>query len=192
MFMEIWFWLIFFTLGLVLLGVCSYFLIRIFSDLQSVCGGAPFVGAPLKVAREALKLAAVSKDDIFFDLGCGDGRVLKLAIQGFGVKKAVGYEIGTWPYLKFKIQNSKLSEIKIYRKNLFEANLKEATVIFLYLYPQLLEKLKPKLKNELSEKARVIVVTWGFVHPFGKPYLEKIIPWQPQPFKISVFQKGQI
>ncbi|MBM4402539.1 MAG: hypothetical protein FJ044_04825 [Candidatus Cloacimonetes bacterium] len=140
------------------------FLIKIISDIQSARGGAPYVGIPIEVAQEALKLAGVNNNDTLYDLGCGDGRVLHLAIEDFNINHAVGYEIALWPYLKGKLktQNSKLKtttqnlKLKIYRKDLLKSNISEATIVFLYLYPKLLEKLVPKLKSELPAGARVI------------------------------------
>lgn len=141
----------------------SFFLLRLFSDLTSQLHGAPFVPIPIEVARESLRLAKIGPDDILCDLGCGDGRVLRLAAEEFGVKKALGYEIAIWPYLKFKIENLKreISQVKIYRKNLFAADLSSVTVVFLYLYPKLLERLKEKLLKELPSGALVISCRYG-------------------------------
>ena len=132
------------------------FLIKIISDIQSARGGAPYVPIPIEVARHALKLAQVSKDDVFYDLGCGDGKVLKMATKEFSVHKAIGYEIGWWPIIKFKVKSEKLNKIEIHHKNLLKADLREATVVFLYLSAKLSEKLGPKLANELSLNARII------------------------------------
>lgn len=53
----------------------------------------PFVPSPPEVIREMLKCAKVKKDDILLDLGCGDGRIIKIAKEEFHVREAIGVEI---------------------------------------------------------------------------------------------------
>ena len=54
---------------------------------------APYVPSSPNVVRKMLEVAEVGHDDVVYDLGCGDGRILFTAIKEYGAKKAVGYEI---------------------------------------------------------------------------------------------------
>lgn len=108
--------------------------------------------------REGLKLAKVTKKDAVYDLGSGDGRVLIVAAREFGAK-GVGIEIDPLRFLiaKIRIKLAGLSNfIEIKRGNLFEENLSNATVIFVYLVPKTLNRLLPKLKKELKKETRIV------------------------------------
>src|SRR6266567_397565 len=96
---------------------------------------APFVSSPQDVVRKMLEVAKATKDDVVVDLGCGDGRILATAVKDFGVKAAFGYEI---------------------REDLFQADLKEATLITLYLTTYANERLKPKLRAEAKPGSRIV------------------------------------
>ncbi len=54
---------------------------------------APFVPSRPEVVKKMLKVANVGSEDVVFDLGCGDGRILIMAVNDFGAKKAIGYEM---------------------------------------------------------------------------------------------------
>ena len=56
---------------------------------------APFVPTPINVVRRMLKLAEVGPDDVVYDLGCGDGRILFMAVEDFEAERAVGYNINS-------------------------------------------------------------------------------------------------
>ena len=115
-----------------------------------------------------MKFAEIGDNDIFFDLGSGDGRVLIEAVKSFRVKKAVGYEISPWPYLKakFLIRKNGLNErIHLIRKNFLEADLSEANIIYLYLFPEAMKKLALKFKEELPLGTMVLCVSFKIENP---------------------------
>ena len=91
-----------------------------------------------------------------YDLGCGDGRVLMSGLSNFNVLKAVGYEISPWPYFKtlFLVKRSGIKRIKIFRKNCLKANIDQATFIYLYLFPKLVDKIAYKIAKEGKPKPR--------------------------------------
>jgi len=120
---------------------------------------APNVPSQPYYIRQMLELAQVNSDDIVYDLGCGDGRVLQIAVKEFGAKKAVGYELRTDIYQSAirKIEKESLQDrIKIINNDLFKADISEATVITLYLTPEGNELLKPKLLKEASLGTRIV------------------------------------
>lgn len=126
-------------------------------------------------ARVGLKLAEVTKDDVVYDLGCGDGRVVILAAKEFGTK-GVGVEIDPLRFLlaNFLVRKNKVSKkVKIIRKNFFEQDLSDATVVFLYLIPKTLERLKPKLLKELKPNARIVTYKYRINLPLVKNLKEE-------------------
>jgi tRNA A58 N-methylase Trm61 len=98
-----------------------------------------------------LKLADVGPEDVVYDLGCGDGRILFSAIKEFRAKKAVGYELRRDLY-KAAVKNVERQNLQkritIFNDNLFKADISEADVITLYLTTSGNERLKPKLVKE--------------------------------------------
>ena len=120
---------------------------------------APYVPTPQNVVRNMLKLAHVGPDDVVYDLGCGDGRILFTAVDEFGVRRAVGYDLN--PTMCESVQrrvkeNGLWDRIEVVNGNFFLADLKPASVVTLYLTTSGNSKLRPKLEEELSSGARVV------------------------------------
>jgi len=117
-----------------------------------------------------LKLANAGPDDIVYDLGCGDGRILIIAVKEFGVKKAVGVEIRE-DKVREAIENAQkagvLDKVTIIHGDMFEIDVSEATIVTLFLLTSVNEKLKPKLEKELKPGTRV--VSHEFRIPGWKP-----------------------
>jgi len=114
---------------------------------------------PLEVVKKMLGLAQVGSEDIVYDLGCGDARVLIMAVREFGVQKAVGYEIrqDLHESSKQEIQRQDLQDrITLVRGDLLDADLSEASVIVLYLSPKANECLRPKLEWEAKSATRIV------------------------------------
>ena len=126
---------------------------------------APFVSSPLDVVRKMLEMAEARPEDVLYDLGSGDGRILIAAVQEFGLGKAVGVEIR--PDLVKRAQeiveeNGLTDKIKILHKNIFEVDVSEADIVTLYLTTSGNNKLRPKLDKELKKKARVVSHDFSF------------------------------
>jgi len=117
-----------------------------------------FVPTPEDAIDAMLKLAILIPDDQIYDLGCGDGRLLIRAAQDYGVT-GTGVDIdGT---LLTAAQTAAQAagvdqKLTFLRGNLFEADLRKATVVFLYLLPHLNLKLRPRLLHQLRPGTRVI------------------------------------
>lgn len=134
---------------------------------------APYVPSQPDVVRRMLELAQVSKDDVVFDLGCGDGRILISAVKDFGAKKAVGYEMRRDLYQRNleKIKNEDLEDrIKVINDDLFNADISEATIIALYLTTSGNNRLKPKISQEARAGTRVVSHDFDFT---GWSYAKK-------------------
>jgi len=130
---------------------------------------APYVPTPPAVADAMLTLAKVTKDDFLIDLGCGDGRILIAAAKTYGAR---GFGVDLDPDRIDDAQKlskaAGVSELVHFEvKDIFKTPLQQASVLALYLFPHLNERLLPKILKEMKPGSRV--VSHGF--PIGK--------WQP-------------
>lgn len=115
-----------------------------------------------KLARLECKLAKVKKGDVIYDLGSGEGTALMIAAKEYG---AIGVGIEIDPFRAFQstltVRFAGLSDkIKIKRDNFFAIDISEASVIFMYLIPKTLIKLRPKLLKELKPGTRVVTFVY--------------------------------
>lgn len=115
--------------------------------------GAPYVALDEDNVEAILRNAAVNKEDIVYDLGSGDGRIPITAALIFG-SRAVGIEIDKIRYFisLYKCFLLRLSDkVTFLNKNIFDVDLSQATVVFMFLLPEtnvaLIEKLHKELKN---------------------------------------------
>jgi ribosomal protein L11 methylase PrmA len=106
-----------------------------------------------------LEVADVGSGDVVYDLGCGDGRILFMAVEEFDAKRAVGFEIDRrlCHRLVEKVRRRGVADrIEIVHRDLFDADLSRATVISIYLTVRGNRLLKPKLLEEATPGARVV------------------------------------
>lgn len=123
---------------------------------------APFDPTPQEVVDRMLALTAVRKDDVVYDLGAGDGRVVISAAKNYGVK-AVGFEIdaGLVKLAREKVKEEKLeSLVEIRQQDFMTANLSPATVVTFYLSYDGNETVKPLLRGQLKPGTRVVSYTF--------------------------------
>jgi predicted RNA methylase len=122
-----------------------------------------FVPTPQEVVDVMLKIAKVTKDDVVYDLGSGDGRIPITAARVYGAR-AVGIDIDP-DRIRDANENLKtaaaadrtlLSRVRFLNQDLFTTDISEATVVTLYLLPSLNLKLIPKLNKELKPGTRVV------------------------------------
>ncbi len=119
---------------------------------------APWWRTNRKIARAICRLAEISKDDIVYDLGCGDGTFLITSAKEFNAA-GVGIEIEPSRFLISKIRillNNLSSKVKIKRKSFFDEDLSNATVVVVYLIPKTLNLLLPKFKKELKKGTKIV------------------------------------
>lgn len=117
-----------------------------------------FVPTPLALVDAMLTLAEVQANDILYDLGSGDGRILIRAAQCFGTR-GVGLEIDRdrLREAEVEVQRAGVSHLVSFRhQDLFEGNFSEATVVILYLLPHLNLRLRPHLLHQLQPGTRLI------------------------------------
>jgi len=120
--------------------------------------GAPYVPTPPHVVWRMLELADVSEDDVVYDLGSGDGRIVLAAADRFGAR-GVGIEIDPDLVQKARKKARQLGvadRVTFRQEDLFEADLSDATVVMLYLWPDMNNRLRPKLQRVLDPGDRVV------------------------------------
>ncbi|HUM18372.1 MAG TPA: methyltransferase domain-containing protein [Candidatus Nitrosotalea sp.] len=118
----------------------------------------PDVRTPLVVVNEMLKLAGVSSEDIVYDLGSGDGRIVIAAAKDRGAR-GVGYEIDPALVAQATDRARRLGlshRVTFKQEDLFQADLRPASVVTLYLSPELNRRLRPKLQSELRPGSRIV------------------------------------
>ena len=117
-----------------------------------------FVPTPQEVVDAMLKLAKVTKNDVIYDLGSGDGRIPITAAKTYGAR-GVGIDIDP-QRIKEATENLKTAgvgdRVKFLNQDLFTTDISEATVVTLYLLPSLNVKLIPKLNKELKPGTRIV------------------------------------
>lgn len=117
-----------------------------------------FVGTPQPIVDVMLGLAAVTADDVVYDLGSGDGRIVILAAQKYGAR-GVGIEID--PALVARSREIAREagvedKVSFVEGDLFTADISAATVVTMWLSPSINAQLEPMLKRQLRPGARIV------------------------------------
>jgi len=118
----------------------------------------PFVPSPEGVVDGMLKLAGVKSADTVYDLGCGDGRIVIAAAKLYGAH-GVGVDINPERVADARANAKKAGVENLVRfeeNDLFEADIRPATVVTLYLLPDVNMRLRPRLMEQLKPGVRVV------------------------------------
>lgn len=118
----------------------------------------PYVPTHERVVAEMLRVASVRKEDVLYDLGSGDGRIVITAAKEFGTR-GTGIDIDPQRVRDAK-ENARRAgvtdKVKFIQGDIFDARIGDATVITLYLLPTVNMRLRPKLLSELRPGTRVV------------------------------------
>ena len=122
----------------------------------------PYEPTPQHIVAEMLDMAKVSSTDVVYDLGCGDGRIVITAVKDRGAR---GVCVDIDPKrIEESRENARKAgvadRITFLNQDLFETDIRDATVVTLFLWPTVTMKLRPKLWRELRPETRVV----SFVH----------------------------
>jgi SAM-dependent methyltransferase len=124
----------------------------------------PYVQTPPEVVHAMLKIADVKRTDVVYDLGCGDGRIVIAAAQSFGAR-GVGIDISAERVAEARrnaLSAGLAGRLLFREEDLFEADVSPATVVALYLLPEVNLELRPKLLRELKPGSRIVSHTFDF------------------------------
>lgn len=127
-------------------------------DKPTTSDGGPFVPTPWIILDEMLKLAEIRKTDTVYDLGSGDGRLVIEAVKRYGAR-GVGVErdASLVNFARRQAQTDNVADRASFSAgDLFETDLRNATVITMYLLPRIMPRLVPKLRAELPPGARIV------------------------------------
>ena len=127
-------------------------------------GCLPFVTTPTEVVNRMLELARVTASDVVMDLGCGDGRILMAALEKYGARMAIGYEIreDLVKVARELFDSKDLGErVRLMKGDLLEADLSEASVIAIYLTGTGNQRLRSKFEDEAKPGTRIVSHGYG-------------------------------
>src|ERR1700730_9783675 len=118
----------------------------------------PYVQTPSEVVMEMLRLARVTPEDVVYDLGSGDGRLVIAAARYFGAR-GVGIELEpalVTESIKIARRAGVAERTRFLQEDIFAAYISEATVVTLYLSPDVNLRLRPKLLTQLKPGSRIV------------------------------------
>lgn len=145
------------TLLIIFIGLQILFALFIFFLTIAFITGAPFVPSTSDVADTMIRMAGLSKGDTVYDLGSGDGRLLFLAAARGA--NAVGFEINPFLVIFTRIKARMYQYgncIRVYCRNFWLEDVSGADVVFIYLIPWRMERLRKKLERELKPGSLVV------------------------------------
>lgn len=155
-------------------GIAMYMLFLIYSSLM----GSPYVPSKNKLLKRIFDAVSFKKNSKFLDLGCGDGRVVMFVAKQYGAS-SVGVDINpmiiAWAKLKTRFKNLKNTEFRV--ENIFKTDLSGYDVVYIFLMPKLLIKLKPKLIKETKKNA--VLISHGFKIEGWEKYCYKTLSDDP-------------
>lgn len=128
------------------------------TELQQKRPEVPYVPTPEEVVVEMIRMANVGPDDVLYDLGCGDGRIVTTAAKEIGCR-GVGIDIDMTRIQESRVNasNAGVSDrVEFLHMDLFEADISRATVVTLYLLSSVNLRLRPKLLRDLRPGTRVV------------------------------------
>jgi len=150
------------ALALFLLVFLVIWISYLWSIVAIFDGGAPFVPITKKVLNDVFKLAEINNGSVFYDLGCGDGRVLAFGARLNPDTKFIGIEKNFVPFLMSRFKNRNNMNVKIECGDMFKRDLSDATHIYVYLFPEIMQKLLLKFKKELKPGTVVVASDFNF------------------------------
>jgi len=127
----------------------------------------PFIGASRKVLKDIEKALDIKDNSVVYDLGSGDGRILFYLSKNNKNAKYIGVENSSFPIFLSKIINffnfkKTGAHIKIVNNDFFKEDLSNATHIFMYLYPSIMDELLSKFGKELKSGTKIVSLSFQF------------------------------
>ena len=124
---------------------------------------SPFVGSNPENVRRMVELAAPRSGETVIDLGSGDGRIVFAALEGRPGVRGLGVDINAELVQKANAEakaKGLADRVRFLHQNAFDADLSKVDVIFMWLFPELMRLLRPKILAQARPGTRVVVATW--------------------------------
>lgn len=155
---------IFFILLLIFFSITSFFIVLIIFDsifdiIYKIIKKptVPFISSPLYTLPLIFKALKLNKKSVFYDLGCGSGRVLDYLSAVFPDAKFIGVENRLFPFYFCLFKKIiKRKKFLILNKDFLNLNLKDATHIFIYLHPDVLSSFSSFINKKISSGVRLV------------------------------------
>ena len=134
--------------------------------LGAVIAPVPFVPVSSTVTDALPELLKLNSNSVLYDLGCGNARVLMRMALVSPYKKMIGVEKAPLPYLlaRWHLFLDKPRDVTVLYKDIFKVPIADATHIFMYMFPKVVNKMYPILLAELKPGTRVISCDFPFDH----------------------------
>lgn len=124
-------------------------------------GFAPYVSTRTSVINKIIDLIELKDGEKVYELGCGKAGFLRSFEAKNPRAKYVGFEYSFWPYFVARLQLGMTeSNIKIFKKNIFKADLKDADLVYCYLNRSMMEKLEKKFSAECKPGTQIVSYTF--------------------------------
>jgi Histone methylation protein DOT1 len=149
---------------------------------QSILFPAPFLPLPRKVVARLSEIANIPSNGYFYDLGSGDGRVVRAVAAKYPTASCVGVEKA--------LTYSKRRNTDYYLTDYNKVFLKQADMVFLYLWPEAMLEMKIKLKSELASGAKVICCR--FPLPEAKPLAKEVVSAGGHEYTLYIYRAGSL
>jgi precorrin-6B methylase 2 len=171
------------------ISLLLFILILLWILIPALYGLPPVPTKPERI-RKALKLANLQPNEVLYDLGAGDGRVLLMAAREFGAR-AVGIEVGPiqCALIWLRAVASGLgNQIQVRWSNFYTVDLHGADVVFIYATSKEIIKLATSLEERLRKGARVVSISADFPdwEPSAFDHLELIFVYEMPPVKGNI------
>jgi len=125
----------------------------------------PYVPVSHKIVPQIVEALELKDQDVLFDIGCGDGRVLRAAVLSNPTVQGVGIDYDRWVAFRARVtcmKEIRSKKISIIRADVFDQDLSRATVVYTYLFPGFMDRLLVKLKKELKPGTTLISCDFQF------------------------------
>ena len=157
-----------------LAGVTIYLAFLIYSSMM----GSPYVPTTAKQTESLLALIKPKRKTKILELGCGDGRFLRIAAKKYHCV-GLGIDINPVVLLKARILSNvnKLKNVKFENRNIFKQSFVGYVLLYLFLMPKLLGQLAPQLKKEMMPST--LVISHGFKIPTCDRYITRVVQSHP-------------
>ncbi len=164
--------------------IIVFLVLLVFLVSAVAASAAPWLPTKQGDVERILKLAEIKTGEVFYDLGCGDGRLVGVASRAGA--KASGFDISLLPYLLARLRLAReKGNPKIIFKNFFKQDLSKADIVYLFLTPPVMTKVKDKLVAGLKKGTRVI--SYAFAIPGLELVVKDTAPGRPNIYLYRIF-----